>query len=101
MDYIRDPIENLIGLEPLSEWSRYSARLGDLDARLRLVRLQGWLRRGPQDADLAGRIAKAGQDFYDPYTGFPMLVNRKKAALYSVGHDGLSAEADSGFAMSR
>jgi hypothetical protein len=92
--YLTNPIENIIGLEPLSEWDRYSALVLDAEAHLRLASLQAWLRRGPQDADLLGRIAKAGQHFYDPYTGLPMLVNLKKGALYSVGHDGKDQDAD-------
>lgn len=94
IDYLGNPIENIVGLEPLPEWNRYTARIGDLDAHLRLLSLQAWLRRGSQEADLLARIAKAGQDFYDPYTGFPMLVNQKKGLLYSVGHDGRDQDAD-------
>jgi hypothetical protein len=66
----------------------------DTDAHLRLASLQAWLRRGPQDADLLARIAKAGQSMYDPYTGLPMLVNLKKGVMYSVGHDGKDQDAD-------
>lgn len=94
LDYLSNPIETVIGLEPLSEWDRYHALVVDTDAHLRLASLQAWLRRGPQDADLLGRIAKAGQRFYDPYTGLPMLVNLRKGAMYSVGHDGKDQDAD-------
>jgi hypothetical protein len=94
IDSVANPIEHLIGLEPLPLWDRYNGLVVDLDAHLRLVSLQAWLRRGSQDADLLARIAKAGQKFYDPYTGFPMLVNLKKGVLYSVGHDGRDQDAD-------
>jgi hypothetical protein len=94
LDYLANPIENIIGLEPLAEWDRYNGLVVDADARLRLASLQAWLRRGPQDADLLARIAKAGQSFYDPYTGLPMLVNLKKGVMYSVGHDGKDQDAD-------
>jgi hypothetical protein len=94
MDYFTNPIENIVGLEPLPPWDRYNGFVVDTDARLRLAGLQAWLRRGPADGDLITRIAKAGQNFYDPYTGLPMLVNMKKGVLYSVGHDGKDQDAD-------
>ena len=94
MDYFTNPIENIAGLEPLPPWDRYNGFVVDTDARLRLAGLQAWLRRGPADAELLTRIAKAGQNFYDPYTGLPMLVNMKKGVLYSVGHDGKDQDAD-------
>jgi hypothetical protein len=97
MDYVANPIENIVGLEPLAPWDLYNGLVVDTDARLRLASLQAWLRRGPQDADLLPRIAKAGQNFYDPYTGLPMLVNLKKGVMYSVGHDVKDQDADPEF----
>ena len=94
MDYFTNPIENIVGLEPLAPWDLYNGLVVDTEAHLRLASLQAWIRRGSQDADLLSRIAKAGQKFYDPYTGLPMLVNLKKRALYSVGHDGKDQDAD-------
>jgi hypothetical protein len=94
MDYLANPIENIVGMEPLAPWDLYNGLVVDTDAHLRLASLQAWLRRGHQDADLLARIAKAGQGFYDPYTGLPMLVNLKKGVMYSVGHDGQDQDAD-------
>ncbi len=94
MDYLTNPIENIVGLEPLAPWDLYNGFAVDTEARLRLASLQAWLKRGPVDGDLLTRIAKAGQNFYDPYTGLPMLVNMKKGVLYSVGHDGKDQDAD-------
>ncbi len=94
LDYLSNPIENIVGIEPLAPWDLYNGLVVDTDAHLRLASLQAWLRRGPQDADLLARIAKAGQNFYDPYTGLPMLVNLKKGVMYSVGHDGKDQDAD-------
>ncbi|SPP64762.1 hypothetical protein [Nitrospira lenta] len=94
MDYVTNPIENIIGIDPLPAWDHYNGLVIDTDAHLRLASLQAWLRRGPQDADLLARIAKAGQRFYDPYTGLPMLVNLKRGVMYSVGHDGKDQDAD-------
>ncbi len=97
MDHLTNPIENIVGLEPLAPWDLYNGFVVDTDAHLRLASLQAWLRRGPADGDLATRIAKAGQNYYDPYTGLPMLMNMKKGVLYSVGHDGKDQDADSQF----
>ena len=94
MDHLTNPIENIVGLEPLAPWDLYNGFVVDTDAHLRLASLQAWLRRGPADGDLATRIAKAGQSLYDPYTGMPMLMNMKKGVLYSVGHDGKDQDAD-------
>ena len=93
-DYVTNPIENVVGLEPLPAWDLYNGLTVDTDAHLRLASLQAWLRRGSSESDLLTRIAKAGQGFYDPYTGLPMLVNMKKGVLYSVGHDGKDQDAD-------
>ncbi|MBH0189149.1 MAG: hypothetical protein HP493_10015, partial [Nitrospira sp.] len=93
-DYFVNPIENVIGLESLAPWDLYNGLVVDTEAHLRLASLQAWIRRGPQDAELLPRIAKAGQKLYDPYTGFPMLVNLKKRVLYSVGHDGKDQDGD-------
>jgi hypothetical protein len=94
MDYFTNPIENIVGLEPLAQWDRYNGFVIDTDAHLRLASLQAWIRRGPADGNLLTQIAKAGQNFYDPYTGLPMLVNMKKGVLYSVGQDGKDQDAD-------
>ncbi|HEX5544931.1 MAG TPA: hypothetical protein VFX10_05490 [Nitrospira sp.] len=94
MDYFTNPIENIVGLEPLASWDRYNGFVVDTDAHLRLASLQAWIKRGPAEGNLLTQIAKAGQNFYDPYTGLPMLVNVKKGALYSVGHDGKDQDAD-------
>jgi hypothetical protein len=94
MDYVTNPIENIVGLQPLAPWDLYNGFVVDTEAHLRLASLQAWLRRGPADGDLITRIAKAGQSLYDPYTGLPMLVNMKKGVLYSVGHDGKDQDAD-------
>ncbi len=93
IDYLMNPIENIVGMESLPAWETYGMRVIQLDARLRLAGLQAWIRRGPEENDLLTRIAKAGQTLYDPFTGLPMLVNTKKALLYSVGPDGKDNDA--------
>jgi hypothetical protein len=94
MDYLTNPIENIVGLEPLPSWDQYNGLVVDTEAHLRLASLQAWLRRGPADGDLLVRIAKAGQNVYDPFTGLPMLVNMSKGVFYSVGHDGKDQDGD-------
>jgi hypothetical protein len=96
IDYGMNPIENLAGVPPLAEWDTYGGRIRELDARLRLAGLQAWIRRSPQEQDVLTRIAKAGQALYDPFTGFPMLVNRGKGLIYSVGQDGKDHDGQSG-----
>ncbi len=94
MDYLANPIEHIIGIEPLPSWDPYVGRMVETDARLRLASLQAWIRRGAQEGNLLTRIAKAGQTHYDPFTGFPMLVDQQKGVMYSVGQDGKDQEAD-------
>ena len=86
-DMVMNPIEGLVGVDPMPTWETYAGRVLETDARLRLVSLQAWLRRTPPEQDLLTRLAKAGQGLYDPFTGLPMLVNMKKGVLYSVGPD--------------
>ena len=94
MDYLTNPVEHIVGIEPLPSWDPFVMRMVEADAQLRLVGLQAWLRRGPQDSDVLMRLAKAGQAYYDPFTGLPMLVNQRKGVIYSVGRDGKDQEGD-------
>lgn len=86
-DVVVNPIEGVIGLDPLPTWDTFAGRIWETEARLRLTSLQAWLRRTPPEQELLARLAKAGQGHYDPFTGFPMLVHLKKGLLYSVGRD--------------
>jgi hypothetical protein len=94
LDYLTNPVEHIVGLEPLPSWDPYVMRMVETDAQLRLAGLQAWLRRGPQDSDVLMRLAKAGQAYYDPFTGLPMLINQRKGVIYSVGRDGKDQEGD-------
>jgi hypothetical protein len=94
IDYLTNPLEHIIGLEPLPSWDPYVMRMVETDAQLRLAGLQAWLRRGPQETDVLMRLAKAGQAYYDPFTGLPMLVNQRTGVIYSVGRDGKDQEGD-------
>ena len=94
VDYVANPIEHIIGIEPLPSWDPYVGRMVETDARLRLASLQGWMRRGAQEGDVFTRLAKAGQAHYDPFTGLPMMVDQRKGVMYSVGQDGKDQEGD-------
>jgi hypothetical protein len=95
MDYLINPVEHIVGVEPLPSWDPYVMRIVEVDAELRLAGLQAWIRRGPQEGEVLTRLAKAGQAYYDPFTGLPMLVNQRKGLMYSVGRDGKDQEGDS------
>jgi hypothetical protein len=94
LDYVANPIEHIIGIEPLPSWDPYVGRMVETDARLRLASLQVWMRRGAQEGNVLTRLAKAGQAHYDPFTGLPMLVDQRKGVIYSVGQDGKDQEGD-------
>ncbi|BFU94563.1 MAG: protein of unknown function [Nitrospira sp.] len=96
VDYWANPLEHVIGIDPLPSWDSYVGRMVETDAQLRLASLQLWVRRGPQEGDVLTRLAKAGQAYYDPFTGFPMLINQEKRLLYSVGRDGKDQGGDPG-----
>ena len=95
MDYLINPVEHIAGVEPLPSWDPYVMGIVEVDAELRLAGLQAWIRRGPQEGEVLTRLAKAGQAYYDPFTGLPMLVNQRKGLIYSVGRDGKDQEGDS------
>ena len=94
VDYVANPLEHIIGIEPLPSWDPYVGRTVETDARLRLASLQAWIRQGAQEGNVVTRLAKAGQTLYDPFTGLPMLVDQHKGVLYSVGQDGKDQEGD-------
>ncbi len=94
VDYLANPIENIVGLDPLPSWDPFVMRTIETEAQFRLVGLQAWIRRGPQGGDVLTRLAQAGQAYYDPFTGLPMLVNQSKGLIYSVGRDGKDQEGD-------
>jgi hypothetical protein len=95
LDYLANPIEHIIGIEPLPSWDPYVGRMVEIDARLRLASLQAWIRRGAQEESVLTRLAKAGQAYYDPFTGLPMLLDQERGVMYSIGQDGKDQEGDS------
>ncbi len=89
-DYVSNPINNVLEVDTGPAWETYVGQVRETDALLRLVSLQTWLRKTASEStgDVKARVAKAGQNFYDPFTGFPMLINVSKGLLYSVGSNG-------------
>lgn len=93
-DYMANPIDTLLVQEDRVDWHDVIGRIVETEARLRLGSLQTRIRRPPATADALARIADAGQDFYDPFTGFTMLMDGSKTILYSVGRDGQDNDGD-------
>jgi hypothetical protein len=96
MDYVTNPVDNILKLESVPTWTEYAAEIMQADARLRLAGLQARLRVPARDGalNLLGRIAEAGPAFFDPFTGLPMLTNGTKTVLYSIGKDRIDNNAD-------
>lgn len=95
LDYLSNPISNVVGVETGPAWETHVGQVRETDALLRLVSLQAWLRKTAPEGmgDVKARVAKAGQNFYDPFTGFPMLINLSRGRLYSVGMNGKDDDA--------
>lgn len=87
LDYLFNPIDNLLSADPTPDWNAITGTIVETDARLRLVGLQARLRAPSSDSSLVARLAQAGPNFYDPFTELPMLVNAARGTLYSVGMD--------------
>ena len=94
LDYLLNPVNNLLEVSPGPAWEHPVGRIRETDALLRLISLQASIRRGVADGDVRTRVAKAGQNFYDPFTGYPMLINPANNRLYSVGANGKDDDAD-------
>lgn len=87
-----------IDFEPA--WTPISHRLADTDARLRLVSLQLLLHKSPAAMSIPNRLAEIGSQYFDPFTGLPMLWSPTQHKLYSVGHDRLDDGGDPSFDIS-
>ena len=100
LDYLFNPIDNLIVPDPTPDWDAVIGTITETDARLRLAGLQARLRAPSTDSSLVARIAQAGPNFYDPFTELPMLVNTARGTLYSVGMDRKDDGGDPTFDLS-
>lgn len=93
-DYLMNPIDNGLAIGSKPDWKELSGLIVETDAFLRLAGLQARIRKPPQESNVLARVARAGQGFYDPFTGFPMLLNSKKTKLYSIGRNGKDDDGD-------
>ncbi len=90
-----ESVFNTSEFEP--SWEPITQRLMETDARLRLAGLSLVLRQYASHDKIAEQISMAGPDFFDPFSGLPMLWNAGQARLYSVGKDGLDDGGDPTF----
>lgn len=91
-------VTNPLEFEP--EWTPFSQRLVETDARLRLVSLQVLMRKPTATASIPTRLAEVGSKYYDPFSGLPMLWSPTQRKLYSVGKDHLDDGGDPSFDIS-
>jgi len=100
LDPFLSPIDNMFASAPEPAWAPFVGYLRETDARLRLAGLQVALRLAPRQQSMAGAIGKAGPEYYDPFTGIPMVWNVSQGTIYSVGRDGRDDGGESSFDVS-
>jgi hypothetical protein len=94
---MKNPVDNLLDMQRVPDWTEYAVEIVELDARFRLSGLQARLRVPSRDGfTLVVRIAEAGPTYFDPFTELPMLTNGPKTLLYSVGRDRVDNNGDRG-----
>ncbi len=100
LDPLLNPVDNVFISVPEPAWAPLLGYLRETDARLRLAGLQVILRNAPRQQAMAATIGKAGPEFYDPFTGIPMVWNASLGTIYSVGRDGRDDGGESSFDVS-
>jgi len=93
MDFMANPIDNLLPGRSVVAWDQQVGMVLDTDARLRLVGVSAFL-RGPSRRAIPARIAQAGSKYTDPFTELPMLLNPARGAIYSVGKNRRDDDGD-------
>jgi len=81
-------------------WDIYYRKLMETDTRLRLASLQIQLRHPSAHTAVPTRLAEVGSQYFDPFTGLPMLWSPTQHKLYSVGKDRLDDGGDPTFDIS-
>jgi hypothetical protein len=81
-------------------WENFYHQLVETDTRLRLASLQIQLRRPSAQLAVPTRLAEVGSQYFDPFTGLPMLWSPTQQKLYSVGKDRLDDGGDPTFDIS-
>ena len=82
------------------EWDPFHQQLMETDARLRLASLQLVLRRPSAHTTVPNRLAETGANYFDPFTGLPMLWSPTQRKIYSVGKDRFDDGGESTFDIS-
>jgi hypothetical protein len=97
LDPLLNPVDNIFASAPEPAWAPLLGYVREADARLRLAGLQVFLLNMPRQQTMVGAIGKAGPEFYDPFTGIPMVWNASQGTIYSVGRDGRDDGGESSF----
>jgi hypothetical protein len=97
----RGMLERIFSARPVEpDWETFHAQLIETDTRLRLASLQIQLRRPSPKTTVPTRLAEIGSQYFDPFTGLPMLWSPTQQKLYSVGRDRLDDGGDPTFDIS-
>ncbi|HKT35074.1 MAG TPA: hypothetical protein VJR03_09600 [Nitrospira sp.] len=97
----RGMVEGLLHSRPPEpDWEIFHAELIETDTRLRLASLQIQLRHPSAQTAVPTRLAEVGSQYFDPFTGLPMLWSPTQHKLYSVGRDRLDDGGDPTFDIS-
>jgi len=94
-------VESLLNPHPIEpDWGIFYNKLMETDARLRLASLQIQLRHPSAHHAVPARLAVVGSQYFDPFTGLPMLWSPTQQKLYSAGKDRLDDGGDPTFDIS-
>jgi hypothetical protein len=97
----RGMLESLLSSRPVEpDWETFHGQLIETDTRLRLASLQIQLRHPGPQTSVPTRLAEVGSQYFDPFTGLPMLWSATQQKLYSVGKDRLDDGGDPTFDIS-
>ena len=97
----RGLLESVMNSRPVEpDWEIFYGQLIETDARLRLASLQIQLRHPSPQTAVPTRLAQVGSQYFDPFTGLPMLWSPTQHKLYSVGKDRLDDGGDPTFDIS-
>ena len=93
--------ERILNPHPIEpDWAKFYRQLMETDTRLRLASLQIQLRRSNVHIAVSTRLAAVGSQYFDPFSGLPMLWSPTQHKLYSVGEDRLDDGGDPTFDIS-
>lgn len=97
----RGILEAVLSSRPVEPgWEMFHSQLIETDTRLRLASLQIQLRHPSPQSAVPTRLAEVGSQYFDPFTGLPMLWSPTQQKLYSVGKDRLDDGGDPTFDIS-